>query len=406
MKKALVVLLILAIAGGVFAQELTWSGAVKTGLEIVANDEHNGEEIATRFNNDDVGDEALRLQLDGAYTKDNYGVKFGVRGDAIGGNLGVGVYNAYGWITFVNEIIKVSAGLIDDGVWKTAGVGDYGISGTGVRFEIAPITGLSLGFMLRAPDKNLAPNFKQFLSETAFGAKYESDLFWVAGGLIIDSTADNLSSKNTGSDGYKWERDATAPGQDSDHGLVIQAGFGVKPISGLTVSVDGIGTNASKFNEYGQFRLDEKVSYMLMDDKLEVGLKARQEFYAKDGTKGYKTEYLRQQLTFDEDYAALNDVGNHSLKPYINFVPYVGYDVFDALNVGLEVKFGLFKDVWDYELGIKPKASYKVGDGATISAFYNFEVWDFYGDATKTGARDDRKTDKSNTIQIDMIWTF
>jgi hypothetical protein len=425
MKKALVVLLILAIAGGLFAQGLEWSGAVKTGLQIKADDGNNGEDIAVTFRSDDA-DSTFRFDLNGKYTKDNYGVVFGLRFepalfiglDFIGANpprdpdqrdigsaLSGIAYNAYGWATFVNDIIKLSAGVIDDGVWKTGGLEDYGISGTGLRLEIAPITGLNFGFMLKAADFNMT--IKEFLSETAFGAKYSSDLFWVAAGLTLDGTADELDTdpdlKWTGSNAIPDPLDPTAipDYKDSDHGLDFQAGVGVTALPGLTVSVEAKARNASKFNDYGQFILDEKVSYKLLEDKLEVGLKAYQFFWAKDGSKHYSLERLPQYEN-DEDL---------SLKPYLTFTPYLAYDVLPSLNAGFEVKLGLWSGMYDYELGFKPKITYKIAEKAKLVAFYNFSVVDWYDDwdGGRPGSPTpviERETDKSNTIQIDFVWEF
>jgi hypothetical protein len=303
----------------------------------------------------------------------------------VNNGLWVGFHQAYGWATFLNDVIKLSAGIIDDGAWGSGGMEGYAINGTGVRFEITPIAGLNLGLMLRySTDAPPPVTIKQFLSETAFGAKYESDLFWLAGGLILDSDADKLA---TNAD-LKWHADVAAAGApDSDQGLDFYAGAGVTALPGLTVSVEARARNAAKFADYGQFVLDEKASYKLLDDKVEVGLKAYQYFWAEDGSKG---------LNVNPSTTA------ETLKPYLTFNPYVAYDVLDNVNVAFDVTFGLWKDNIDYELGFKPKVTYKIGDGAKIVAFYKLDILDFYEDIEING----RKTNKGNTIQVDLIWEF
>jgi hypothetical protein len=408
MKKALIVLLILAIAGGLFAQDegLTWTGAVKTGLKIVADDGHNGEDIGVNLYSDDA-EVPIRLQLNGAYTKDNYGVVFGLRFDPYGlwtyvnptadkveGKLWGAAYNAYAWASFVNDIIKVSAGRIDDGVWKTGGVENWGISGDGLRVEIAPITGLNLGLMLRAPVTTLT--IKQFLSETAFGAKYESDLFWVAAGIILDGQADGLTGvnddylANVALDYLTGVGTLAADAPDSDHGLDFRAGVGVKPLSFLEVSAEARAFNASKFADYGYFVLDEHVAAKLLSDKLTVGLKAWQYFFGSDWGKLVPTP---AKALGDSD-------ADEALKPYLKLLPYVTYNVSDALEVGLEAGLGLWKDVYDLKFNLKPKVTYKIGTGAKIVAFYNFASENFYEDVEVNG----RKSDKSNTVQVDFVW--
>jgi hypothetical protein len=398
MKKALVVLLILAIAGGLFAQEegLTWSGSIKTGLSIVADDDHNGEDIQVKLNSDDAG-KVYRLDLEGTYTKDNYGLKFRLRSDSDYLTTAPKAFvpfvqQGYVWATFVNDIIKLSAGIIDDGAWKTGGLEDYGINGDGLRLEVDPIEGLSLGFMLRAPAPTVT--IKQFLSETAFGAKYSTDLFWVAAGLILDSTGDSIESWGGYEDYLGKLPDVaaiTAGATDSDHGLIFQAGAGVKPIPGLAISVEAKANNASKFGDYGFFVLDEDVSYKLLDDKLTVGLKSYQYFFGSDWSKGLPFIYSAGDADADE-----------SLKPYVKLTPYVGFDVLDSLNVGLEATIGLWKYVYDLDFSIKPKVTYKIGENAKFVAFYNFSSLNFYEDVERNG----RKSDKGNTIQFDYIWSF
>jgi hypothetical protein len=387
MKKALVVLLILAIAGGLFAQGLEWSGAVKTGMKFLADDEHNGKDITVDMYSDDA-EVPIRLQLGGTYTQENYGAKFGARFDpaaltAFGGGVSAKLwgytYNAYVWAEFVNDIVKVSAGRIDDGVWGTGGPEDYTIKGDGLRVEVAPITGLNLGLMLRAPVMSLT--IKDFLSETAFGAKYEGgELFWIAGGLILDSQADGLQDAFD-SNGITSPT-VDAPNTDSDHGLVFQAGAGVKPgILGLEVKVEAKANNASKFSDYGYFVLDEDVSIKPLD-KLTVGLKAYQTFFGSDWGEG---------IANGED-----------LKPLLKFTPYVGYALLDNVKLDLEATIGLWKDVYDLDFTLKPKVTYTLGEKAKIVAFYKFNSLDFYEDVEIA----DRKSNKSNTVQIDFIWEF
>jgi hypothetical protein len=392
-----------------FAQGLEWSGSGKTGMKFIADDDNNGKDIKVDMYHSGA-EKPLRLELNGKYTQDNYGAVFGVRFDpaafgAPGGDpatpetdvvagLFGSVYNAYGWITFVNDIIKVSAGKIDDGVWKTGGPEDYGIKGDGLRLEIAPITGLNLGLMLRAPKPTLT--VKQFLSETALGAKYSSDLFWVAAGIILDSTVDGLED---GYDGYEslvggkipTFADVTPGATDSDHGLVFQAGAGTT-IAGLSFAVEAKAVNASKLSDRGYFILDEDVSYKLLDDKLKVGLKAYQYFFGADWSEGIPTG---GKAKGDAD-------ADESLKPLLKFTPYLGYTLLANVDVGLEATIGLWKYVYDLDFSIKPSVTYKVGENAEIGASYKLAILDFYDDLEIP----DRESNKGNTIQVDFTWKF
>jgi opacity protein-like surface antigen len=379
MKKALVVLLILAVAGGLFAQELTWSGAVKTGLEFsYADDKIDGNEDAKiRLNSDDVGDEPLRFDLNGAYTKDNYGVVFGIRTQATA-KFVPAVYQAYAWATFLNDVLKVSAGVIDDGTWKTGGLKNWGVNGNGIRFEVVPLEGLSLGLMLRAPTNKVTDIVaKDFFSETAIGAKYGNDLFSIAGAILLDGEGDDLEAIEdagfdvafgpdpvTGVDDYPIAKD------DNNKGLTFLAGVTVNPIPGLAISAEGRGRNMGDFDKYGYFWFNEKGTYTLLEDKLVVGL-------------------LAQQWIFGKTWSS-------ETKPHLKFTPSVGYDILDNLNIGIEAGIGLWQDVYETELNIKPNITYTIAPDTTIGAFYNIGVLKSKGSDSET----------THTVQIDLIWTF
>ncbi|MDR0688948.1 MAG: hypothetical protein LBG08_01600 [Spirochaetaceae bacterium] len=396
MKKALVVLLILAIAGGLFAQELTWSGAVKTGLRFsVDDDDTNGEDPEISIYNDDA-DRISRFDLNAAYTKDNYGLVFRLRTDVNDG-LTPTLHQAYGWVTFLDGVVKTSAGKIADGTWGTGGLKNYTVSGTGLRLEVNPIEGLSAGLVLNVP---VLPSLtvKQFFSEIILGAKYSNDLFWLAGAVFIDSTIDGLNGF-----GY-WDyfpddlisnpvasilpldpaTGKVIPGTSAyegtaDQGLTFQAGVGVTPIPGLAISAEAKGFNVSKFADYGYIVFDEDVSYKLLDDKLTVGINSFQYLFGEDWTKvagGYNGE---------------------SLKPYIKITPYVGYDVLDNVNVGIEGTIGLWQDFYETKFSIKPKITYQITEGTTLAAYYEFDVKKY---------KDAPEDVKSSAIQLDLIWTF
>jgi hypothetical protein len=91
------------------------------------------------------------------------------------------------------------------------------------------------------------------------------------------------------------------------------------------------------------------------------------------------------------------------LKPYLKFTPYVSYGVLDNVTLALEGGIGLWSDILKSEFNIKPKVTYQVTDGLQLVAFYNFSVLDF----TKViDGAEDKDAKKTNTIQIDLAWTF
>jgi hypothetical protein len=414
MKKALVVLLILAVAGGLFAQELTWSGAVKTGLRFEADDgDKSGAQTKVRLYSDDA-DVISRFELNGAYAADNWGLKFRFRADNL---TDVSVHQAYGWVTFLDDVVKLSVGKIKDGTWGTQGIRGYDITGSGTRLEVTPIEGLNVGLILRVPDNAIAVNLvsgdkdwftvKQFLGETALGFSYASDFISAGASLELDGTIDGL-----GTDDDTWFAPLGQPGDgtvtpslvsgvltspgtldadgtlkyadDHDKGLRFQIGVAVNPIENLSISAEAFVRNAGNFSELGWMAFDEEVSYKLLDSKLKVGLKAYQLAAGEDVAKA-----IAAPLGADEK-AGL----------YLKLTPYVSYQILDPLSIGLEASIGIWSDILASQISIKPKLSYALGGGATLNAYYNFSSVDYedkYDPADPT---------VTNAIQIDLIWTF
>jgi hypothetical protein len=373
MKKALVVLLILAVAGGLFAQELTWSGQVKTGLTFTAIDNGNSDvdnpDPTIEFFNDDA-DTPTRFQLGANYTNGNYGAVFRLRAD-IGSTTGTLInYSAYAWGKFFNDVLKVSAGKVHDGVWGSNGLKNWGVDGDGVRLEITPLEGLNLGVMFRAP--GLESTAKQFFNETAFGFNYKTDLFAVGASLVLDGDADGLQEiEKFGGDKFV---PTPANDDDKDKGMSAAAGVSITPIPGLKVSAEGRGRNLGDFDKYGYWWFNEQATYQLLE-KLEVAVLAKQFIFGKD-LFGIDSER----------------------KAHLQFIPSVGYDLSDNLNVGLEATIGLWKDVYKTELAFTPGLTYTVGSGASIGAYYNLGI--------TTPDKDDAKTETKHEVHVEIIWTF
>ncbi|MDR0730404.1 MAG: hypothetical protein LBF63_01965 [Treponema sp.] len=158
MKKAMLGVLILAVAGGLFAQELKFDGYLNSGLGIVSTDAKVEEEDGSGTKTADtkivpfgVDSEqgGYRFRLNGSYTnaEGTAGAKFRFQAQS---TLEFGAFSlpyAYGWVSFLNKIFTVSGGLVDDGTWNSGGAilnDDVG-EGLGALVKISPIDGLNLG---------------------------------------------------------------------------------------------------------------------------------------------------------------------------------------------------------------------------------------------------------------------
>jgi hypothetical protein len=434
MKKALVGFLILAVSAGIFAQEekeqgLKLGGALKTGIQFKTSNEKDtttpgGNEYSKydpsiRMYNDDA-DAETRLDLEGAFTKDNYGVVFRLRTDTVISGPEVEVHQAYVWGDFLNQIINLKVGLIDDSAWNTDGDEDFHYStGAGLRLEVKPIEGLNVGLFLNGPgdyistvvhngkaDKNAREALedfifaKEFLLETSFGAKYENDAFYVAGGLRLDGKGDGLDQLEV----FDWETNGAGgpivPGEqvtvedingtnriietvsdmgsghdDSDKGLGAYVGFGISAVPNLTAKVEAQFSNLMGYAEYGWIWVNETLGYAVTE-QLEVSL-------------------VMHQYLFGEDNKFTGS--NDSVSPYFTFEPEVSYGLTDKWTVGVAVPVGFWSGIIDYDLGVKPKVSYNLGDNASINAFYLFDY---------LKEKDVADAGITNTVQIDFIWTF
>jgi hypothetical protein len=372
--------LILAVAGGVFAQELTWSGIVETGVRVSVPDEGAGR-VDIHNDNDDV---VSRARIQATYDADTYGAKVGIGTDF---NNSFGVYNAYAWYNFLGGIINVKGGQIDDAVWNTAGPEDWNLSNDiGVRLEVTPITGLNIGLLLTNSSTTLDDVASDFLLETAFGVSYTSEIFDVSAALKLDSEADywsdfsdqtvaamiaqyrtTTSDTTSTDDAVKGIIQASGQGPSSDTGVEAIFGFAYKGLPALTAKAEGRVWGLADFSDYGFVWLNEDLAYQILDP-LKVGAVFTEQFFG------------------DSDVA----------KPYFKVKPYLEYKISDPILVGVEVPVWFQQDAIDLGVGGRPWIKYSFNDDAYIKAFYDLAYESpNVGDATT-----------KQTIQIDFVVKF
>jgi hypothetical protein len=419
MKKALVILLILAVAGGLFAQDVKVGGQIRTGILFDAPNGTKGQTIGL-FNDGDDG-YTTRIDLNFSLTKEDYGVVVGLRNDWLNGPTGsnanavsgsttflnyseFSVYNAYVWADFANDLVNVKLGKIDDGVWKTEGDEEFGVAtGDGLRVEVKPIPGLNAGIFLTVPaggdaivngqtiaaDKYYKYPFKYFLPETALGASYKADLFNVAFGVKFDSNGDGYAYDNPvdGSEFVSVDPDNNSGslefiGGDRDKSLTggQRAYFGasIKAVENLKAVIEAQFYNLGAFNSVGYTWFDEVIEYAVASN-ITAGLVATQFFYATP---------------------LANTVGEGGDKAgiFLKFKPYGEYGVNDAVAVGVGVPFAFQKNVKKYSIGVEPYVTYKLADTASIGFVYKWNVSEV--DA------DDSDPDFNQKVQINFNYSF
>jgi hypothetical protein len=422
MKKTFVVLLILAVAGGVFAQELKWSGVLKTGVQFYADNEKAYDDDARdpgfKLYSDDADRNGGRLDLTATYTNNNVGVKANLRNEYL---TTLSFNNAYGWIDFIDGKLNVKAGKIDDGVWRGGGDQNFNIStGYGVRFEIKPIEGLNFGAFLTGPNsqahqyspkEGYAP-IGDFLSETAIGVSYTADAFDVSAGLKLDGD-DNSGyigqDDFTGVGGVKGQ----AVANEAKGGINAYIGFNLKAVENLTATIE------AAFNHLGNFSGNPSAGTAVNPEKEHTfyeDVKGTGSIWANENI-GYQISdplgvgLLMHQFIYGGKVDSDADGANAAYNPELRFTPYVNYAISDALTVGLKGTYTVKADWYDLKLDIKPNLSFKVAPNATINAYYNLGIADetkyaIAAGKSYSGTNSDPDSVTSHTVQIDLIWTF
>jgi hypothetical protein len=388
MKKALVVLLILAVAGGVFAQEVTFSGSLDTGLTIGIPSASGADPFVTLYN-DDAG--PARLRLNGTFSLANYGAKFRFQNAfADGNNTAIAAW-AWVYANFLNDILTLNVGRLGNHAWATMGNYDTGWDNvTGLRLEIKPITGLNFGFALKALPYETSYTVSQFFLETLIGVKYESDLFDANLVFQLDSDADDIVGGTAAKgDPLEYLLDPTnpekaytpaVPGKGSADNIGVLYGVSIKAVPQLTAIIDGAVTWLGDFSNSGVIAVREKFAYAI-SDPLSVGINLAQNLY-----------------------------GNSDVKPYLKFEPFVSYKISEpvtlSLNIGLADE--LLNDDGDVVSGtefksltitVKPKVSYALGEKAKIEGWYlgTFKT----DDGVPYG-----KPEVPHKVQVNFGWSF
>ena len=253
MKKVLIGLLVLAVAGGgVFAQEWQFNGELRAGLGMffLNDDDDPLVGIVSEATNGMRADLRSRVQnADGTA-----GLDFLFR--AQGGNPGsVSMPHAFGWLNFMDNMFTLQGGAIDD----AAGFNSFDRmtgarmgEGAGLRTLIRPMDGLVLNFGLFGHPSaalGLEPNeYNEGQLRAVFAVRYEDpDLFrFVVGGRTANSAFDQTS----GFDG--WTDDGVALGYH-DHSSAAYFSFEYLGLAGdgMHIAASAFFLNLEEFGDYG-----------------------------------------------------------------------------------------------------------------------------------------------------------
>ncbi|MDR0670098.1 MAG: hypothetical protein LBF95_08450 [Treponema sp.] len=377
MKKLLVVFLMLAVTGGIFA-EITITGQIETGVNVTA--EKDSDPTIRLSHSDPEGSE---LYVTGAATTGdgNFGILFGLQGDPLDmvktvAKTALDVNNEVQaadlnpirldytrvWGQFLDSKLKLLAGsstgsIFSDGLWYDPGWDSV----MGIKFEATPIDGFSFGVSL--PLTIDEAKLEHAVKETRFGAKYKTDQFEIRGLLKLDDPDDGDTSN-------------------------VDANFAVTvtTVPNFTFNVVGYTQNIDDAaTRYASFA--ERVLYS--NSPLTVGLWIL-EYADISDTKAPSDDYTKFAI-----YAR----------------PYVEYKLNDYLTPGFRVEFRTGMADYSvakalaattptpdltYSIQLRPYLTYNPISNITIYTYYNLVV-----------AKDvTGKDDLTHTIQVNFGWYF
>lgn len=372
MKKMLVVLLSLAVAGGVFAVDLpdglSVTGEVKTGLRI---DAYDGDTAGYGYNND--AGENFRARVNVDLVGERGGVK--TRFQVLNTDAAT-MARAFGFVNLFNKHVVVWGGLGVEDIYGVGGVVDTDVDGGhSARLEVRPIEGLSIAWGLPFSLEGNKGDAGYVFGSSRIGAKYANDFITVIASFRLNP---------------KMKIGATGPEQnvldayEADGFDFLDAVYAVKLPRLGPVGLDI--TGAFDTSDAGFFRIAPHVDFAALESKLAIHARAdinidTGEDNVDSSSKSMANFGNREKPS--EDASAGFRVGaayqiNDIIKPYLNI---------GSNNLGYFKGNGLY---------IRPAVVFSLGPNASIELFDQIGNIGADSDIAKI----------SNQLQIDFNWTF
>jgi hypothetical protein len=427
MKRIAVVIAILAAsaAGALYAQEIVYSGELKTGFYTEQETIGAGDPVANGGMSNTDGDSGIgqgRLRLDFDFSYQNLGLRLRFQIEPTSGALGPYYPTwrfAYAYGNLFEEQLKISVGILGDSPWGTGGPylrsdpenreyisynelsGDPYVSSEGlmgIRFEYKPgfIPGLNVGFVLNQPDRSITipPNEQEFgdvLSESVIGAAYEHEYFAVRVGYRLDSKVDTYSSNKVDEGGrltYRLEERVLGTRIDGMQLWLNGTYFGIGG-GNQVIKTAGAPDKTVGAGEYFINWL-----YWLWDtDDFIAQFDAGFSIY-----KAYNNSELRP--TKREEYQSLE------LKPAFFYKLF--YNTLQVgLGLGLGMEFGdgkTYKDSAYQYISIEPQIVLNIGSGAYVAAVYTYTDQYAWFDETEKARRGEKSI--KHSLNIRAVYTF
>ncbi|GHT75214.1 hypothetical protein FACS1894124_6260 [Spirochaetia bacterium] len=451
MKKTVIVLMALtALTPLLFGEPLEVWGHISTGLRFSAVQDSDWGAKAWQVQ-DKVpsmgvwhdGDEtAVRLDLNAAYNRPNYGLIFRTRikpyelyetfmhisdaatdkywNDEVWARANELLNNAYGWAEFGRGLVRMSMGKIEDPDL-------YYDTGLGLRLIVQPTNEFKAGVFFNADPRrrqfldeakgsteknnmmsddearwsaiNLA---EDFIAETAIGARYSSPLFDLGAGVKFDSKGDGIEEWDA--EGWETRRSAWAV-DNGDTGIGFRAFFifNLKAITDVPIELVADGFNLFGFEKYGWIRFSEKVNWI-------VSRRLNLEFYMEQMVFG-------REALWDSGWGVRDYDGRLELLPantkliYTNpmprmyFRPGVSYDLTDRWTAKMWLNCVVWPENY-FSVEPNPWIGYRLSDSVYISGSYKFVLRQFDDTFRKKANGNAPDSWINHHVQLTAAWSF
>ena len=341
MKRILILLMLLALAGGLFAQ-VTFSGDVGSGVMIAIEDDTTAHAAASY---DDWGAEQYAFGLYGSFTtpSGNAGADFEIYNYS--GEIGLDGEAAYVWLKPI-DMLTIYGGLLAASGFATPGangttngVNDYI---TGVHLTLEPMSGLTFG-------AGFAPSGGELGD-----ALYNFGVNYTLSGVV--SAVANLRYDGSGNDG--------------DGKTDAAFGFNILSLSGLGLSrlaIDASVVNITELDTAGQFIVGPRIGYSVGD--LTTGLRARIYVPVRDDQELNVAAQVTGSYPVTDIITAGLGVG-YSLK---GVVEDTNGEPFHPGSWNSDALTRAYSDAESSVLVVNPYLSFDVFDG-TINAGYSLQT--------------------------------
>ena len=422
---AAVLLLLTAVV--MYAQELKFDGYFNSGLGIVYTTHADTDTFLKAFGVDSEQN-GYRFRLNGSYTneEENAGVKFRLQSQS---RLDQGGYFSlpfvFGWMRFLNDVVYLAGGIVDDTAWQTADwwINDDAGEGLGALLKLAPVTGLNLGcgaylISQQAAGSNnifilnlgsVLPNYGSITPKIAdakyvFSVSYTMpDLFYLGASFRLKNKAGWNGTIDTDIYGYIYD------GRQESSQLIGE--FRFLGLENLTAVAAASLDNIQEFDTEGNVIISQTFMYEL--NRMTLGLNAAEFMYNRKNLFGKKIPY-KPGLVF-------NLWGTYTISKFIPRLDlvyffggqskaggdgtfmwhrrgYVNYPVY-KINTNDNRSRSVF--------GFRPSVRFDLTSGASVEIgdIFNYDFANYDGAYGDSG--DPKKRSLiSNVVYIDYKWTF